>query len=134
MRAEPNIELTHLGSGWLRGRIVSLHVPGVAAADQRYLLLVALQRRSSTATRRIIPLPARELFPGRSGVVIYRSVVTGHVKQRPIVVRTEALSECGIPAHAGILDGFQVAGAHHGGGGLQNRLGVLALPYILLVS
>src|SRR5439155_7119385 len=63
MRGEPDIQLPQLGSGHLGVRIVRLHVPGVVAAHDRYLLLFALERGSAAATWRIVSLATRELFP-----------------------------------------------------------------------
>jgi len=46
----------------LRYRVLPIDVPRVIAADDGDLLLVPLKRRAAASARRIIPLPARELF------------------------------------------------------------------------
>src|SRR6266511_760770 len=126
MRGDP--ELQQAVDYGHRGRYgaVSWLVPGMSAAHQQDLALLAHDRLPAATAGRIFSLRADDLVPQRCGFVINRAGVALDVEFRPWSAGIEVLADRKGGAAARILKRFQVCGAHGFCHSLEDSLCFLA--------
>ena len=101
MRGRPELELPVGERDRRRHRRVGHHVPGVVAAEDEDLALLAPDVGASTA-RRLERSDADRLLAERGGVVVHEPREALHVELRPRHARRRALPD--LEAHAAALD------------------------------
>ncbi len=103
---------------------LTLHVPGIAAADDLHHALVAVERRAA-APHRVVPPPPREVLPRHVRVVVDRARIGGHLEPRPVLLQVEALAHQRVPARRRVLDRLHAVEPHRRRRRLQDRSRVL---------
>ena len=105
VRGEQDREHSLLRGGWYGDHAISLHVPGVRAADQQCPVPFPSNRSTAAAPGGIAPLPDDHLLFRGVRAEIDGSCVACQLEPRPILSRGIVLANPAEPAGPGILDG-----------------------------